>query len=130
LARILIIDDSPTAIAALQRTLEREGHKVSALEDATGFYARMREFSPDLVFLDLEMPKVGGKEVGEFLGRFDKKQTPIIIFSSRPRPELEEAAREIKAAAFLQKSEGSIAISDTVRRVLSSPPPKSASTRR
>jgi DNA-binding response OmpR family regulator len=131
MAKILIIDDSPLAIAALQRTLERDGHKTSALEDATGFYARLREFDPDLVFLDLEMPKIAGKEIGEFLGRFDKKSTPIIIFSSRPREELEAVARDISAAAFLQKSDSAVTISSTVRRILSpSTPPRSASSRR
>ena len=118
MARILVIDDSPTVIAALTRTLEREGHRVSSVSDAPAFYAKVREFDPDLVFLDLEMPGMSGRQIGEFLGRFHKKETPIVILSARPREELESAAREIRAAAFLEKSQGSIAISNTVRSVL------------
>ena len=84
-AKILIIDDDPDIVDALYVLLEGEGLDVVSAYDGEEGLAKIKEENPDLIILDLLMPKVDGYEVCKTLQdpRWSKwKDTPILVLTS------------------------------------------------
>lgn len=103
LARILIIDDSPSLIAAIRETLEAYGFEVDSLSTFLDLPDKFRRKPPDLVLLDLEMPMMPGKMAAEYIRKYEPTPTPILIHSSLPRPRMEEVAAATGAVGCLSK---------------------------
>ena len=84
-AKILIIDDDPDIVDALYVLLEGEGLDVVSAYDGEEGLAKIKEENPDLIILDLLMPKMDGYEVCKTLQdpRWSKwKDTPILVLTS------------------------------------------------
>jgi two-component system alkaline phosphatase synthesis response regulator PhoP len=84
-SKILIIDDDPDIVDALYVLLEGEGLDVVSAYDGEEGLAKIKEENPDLIILDLLMPKVDGYEVCKTLQdpRWSKwKDTPILVLTS------------------------------------------------
>lgn len=84
-AKILIIDDDPDIVDALYVLLEGEGLDVVSAYDGEEGLAKIKEENPDLIILDLLMPKVDGYEVCKTLQdpRWSKwKNIPILVLTS------------------------------------------------
>ena len=84
-AKILVVDDDPDMREALQIILESADHTVVTAEDGVQCLAKMKEEQPDLLILDLLMPRMDGFEVCKALKdpRHAKYGSmPIIILSS------------------------------------------------
>lgn len=84
-AKILIIDDDPDIVDALYVLLEGEGLDVVSAYDGEEGLAKIKEENPDLIILDLLMPKVDGYEVCKTLQdpRWSKwKDVPILVLTS------------------------------------------------
>lgn len=61
--RVLVVDDLPDNLFLLQSLLEEEGYQVEVAEDAAEAIAKLHEFAPDLILLDVMMPGVNGYEL-------------------------------------------------------------------
>ncbi|NET24845.1 sensor histidine kinase [Okeania sp. SIO1I7] len=59
---ILIVDDSPTHLSVLSKTLKNAGYKVRMAVDGEDALAQVQRHHPDLILLDIEMPKIDGFE--------------------------------------------------------------------
>ena len=84
-AKIMVVDDDPDMRDALQMILESAGYTVVMAEDGERCLAKLKEEQPDLLILDLLMPKMDGFEVCKTLKdpRYAKcGNMPIIILSS------------------------------------------------
>jgi DNA-binding response OmpR family regulator len=84
-AKILVVDDDPDMREALQMILESAGYTVVMAEDGEQCLAKLKEEQPDLLILDLLMPKMDGFEVCKALKdpRYSKYAgVPIVILSS------------------------------------------------
>jgi DNA-binding response OmpR family regulator len=79
--KILIADDEPTLVSTLKYNLEREGYAVVIAEDGEAAVAAARETHPDLIVLDIMMPRVNGLEVCRILRK--EMHVPIVILSAR-----------------------------------------------
>ncbi len=81
--RILIVDDNPTNVKVLQTRLAAEGHEVITAADGEEGLAAARQHTPDLILLDIMMPKLDGFEVCRQL-RADATFpfTPIIMVTA------------------------------------------------
>ena len=79
--RILVVDDEPNIIELLRLYLEREGFAVLAARDGEEALAVAARHDPDLVVLDLMLPKVDGWEVCRELRR--RGDTPILMLTAR-----------------------------------------------
>ncbi len=98
-ARILVVDDDPDIIKATTRVLEARGYQVIAALNGQECLEKMREKRPDLIILDLLMPKLDGfgvcRELRENVEYADYADIPILIATavredaSRRRYELE-----------------------------------------
>ncbi|MEQ1574830.1 MAG: response regulator [Vicinamibacterales bacterium] len=63
MTRIIIVEDNPIAASVFRATLAREGHTVTVVTDGEAGLAAIEQTHPDLVLLDLMLPKVSGLDV-------------------------------------------------------------------
>ena len=69
MARILIVDDSPSQLVGMRRTVEKLGHQVVTAEDgAAGVETAKREL-PDLILMDVVMPNLNGFQATRSISR-------------------------------------------------------------
>jgi two-component system response regulator MprA len=79
--RVLVVEDDEAIADVLRRTLRQEGHEVRSAADGVEALAVAEEFVPDLVILDLGLPKLDGVEVLERLRA--ESDVPILILTAR-----------------------------------------------
>lgn len=77
--RILIIDDEEVVLDSCKRILEGRNYRVATAMDGTFGMTLVREFRPDLVYVDLKMPGISGFEVIEQIREFDPTVVTIVI---------------------------------------------------
>ena len=96
--RVLVVDDESDVTELLQYRLEQEGYRVATLNDPLGFVAKVREFEPDLMLLDIMMPELSGIQLCR-IARADPtiKHIPIIFLSARG--EVEDRIKGLEAGA-------------------------------
>lgn len=82
MSRILVVEDEPAILRGLADNLRLEGHDVVTAADGDAGYRLARETKPDLIVLDLMLPRMSGYEVCRKL-RADGLQVPILILSAR-----------------------------------------------
>ena len=61
--KVLIVDDEPNIVAALEYLLQRKGYEIRIAADGEEALRQVRSFAPDLVLLDVMMPRQSGYEV-------------------------------------------------------------------
>src|SRR5271154_5549273 len=81
-ARILVVEDEPAMVAGLRDNFEFEGYEVITAQDGVEGLRRALEESPDLVVLDVMMPRMSGLEVCKQL-RAKRASLPIIMLNPR-----------------------------------------------
>ena len=81
---VVCIDDSPQVCELMRSIVTDAGYRFIAIQDSTQALPRLLENKPDLIFLDLVMPKVNGYELCGQIGRISSlSKTPIIILTSK-----------------------------------------------
>jgi two-component system, OmpR family, response regulator MprA len=79
--RVLVVEDDAAIADVLRRTLRQEGHEVRSAEDGVQALELAESFVPDLVILDLGLPKLDGVEVCRRLRA--ESDAPILILTAR-----------------------------------------------
>ncbi len=79
---ILVVEDDPAILRGLSDNLEAESHEVLTASDGEEGYRLIVERKPDLIILDLMLPKLGGYEVCRKV-RSEGVTTPILILTAR-----------------------------------------------
>jgi len=102
--QILIVDDSLTVRKIMSRLLTREGFDAVTARDGVDALARVEEQAPDVILLDIEMPRMDGFEFTRTI-RADPKhaQIPIIMITSRTAEKHRNLARELGVDLYLGK---------------------------
>ena len=104
--KILLVEDEDIMLNLLQRKLTQEGYDVFVARDGEEGLKIMREIMPDIVLLDIIMPKKGGIEVMEEMQKEPKLKTlPVIIISNSGQPVELDKAKELGAKDWLIKTE-------------------------
>lgn len=102
--RVLIVDDEPHLIRSLAFVMSREGYEVFTAENGEEALCKAIENKPDLIFLDIMMPKKNGYEVCEAIRQMpDLKNTHIIILSAKGSEIDREKALSSGADSFISK---------------------------
>ena len=84
--KILIADDEPSIVAAVEFLLRRGGYEVQVARDGDQTLALVEEFDPDLVLLDVMMPRKSGYEVcTRIRERADRRHVKIIMLTAKGR---------------------------------------------
>lgn len=109
---ILVLDDSPFALAMSQAALESAGFTVRVAEDLATFERERAACEPDLIIIDVQMPEAYGDDVAATLlgGGI---RVPVLLFSSIEETELARRSAEAQASGYIWKGAG---ISELVRR--------------
>ncbi len=104
--KILIIEDEKILLEVLQKKLSREGYEIITAKDGLEGLEKIRAESPNLVILDIVIPKMGGFEVIEKMREEpDLKSIPIIIISNSGQTVEIEKALRLGAKDYLIKTE-------------------------
>jgi len=103
--RVLVVEDEPTLNAAYIRILESEKMQTQASFNGEEALARLEEMDPDIILLDLKMPKMSGLE---FLATFAKmkpqRKAKVIIFSNYDKQAEIQEAFKLGAAKYMLKA--------------------------
>ncbi len=84
MARILLIEDSPTETAVMVQLLERNGHQVMTSGSAEDGIEACRRGKPDLVLMDVILPGMNGFQATRLLSRdAETKNIPVLIVSTK-----------------------------------------------
>ena len=82
--KILVVDDSNTIRKSAEMFLNKAGFEVVSIEDGFEALARVDDENPDLIFIDVIMPKIDGLQACQVIKRNPKfKNTPVIFLSSK-----------------------------------------------
>lgn len=104
LKRILVVDDEPDVTELLEYKLEQEDYKVEVLNDPLSFVAKVRDFEPDLMILDIMMPELNGLQLCR-IARSDPamKDIPIIFLTAKGEAEDRVKGLETGADDYIPK---------------------------
>jgi two-component system cell cycle response regulator DivK len=129
MATVLLIDDSKFLRRANELSLTKAGHQIVTASDGEEGLRLAGEKKPDVIVLDMMLPKLGGADLLQLLkGDPHTAEIPVIVLSSLPQKN-ELKLMAAGAAAYLEKSslaldQCSSELSRTIGKILSSVPAK------
>jgi len=104
--KILLVEDEEIMIDLLQKKLTKESYETSVARDGQEGLEMMKEVKPDLILLDIIMPKMGGFEVMEEMAKIKElKKIPVIVISNSGQPVVLDRAQKLGAKDWLIKTE-------------------------
>ncbi len=116
--RVLIAEDEPHIVESLSFVLQREGFDVSAVLDGEAAMRRLRAEAPDLLILDLMLPRMNGFEVLKALKSDPAlKSIPVLILTAKGQAQDRRLAEEIGADCFMTKPFSNRDIVEQARRL-------------
>ncbi len=96
--RILIVDDEPSIVISLEYLMKREGHETAVAVDGQAALEALASWSPDLVILDVMLPRMNGFEVCQRM-RADPRWRSIKVIMLTARGREPEVARGLAVGA-------------------------------
>src|ERR1041384_3655080 len=102
-SKILIVEDEPAMVAGLRDNFEYEGYDVISATDGVDGLERALADSPDLVVLDVMMPRLSGLDVCKQL-KIKKPQLPIIMLTARGQEIDKVVGLELGADDYVTKT--------------------------
>jgi CheY-like chemotaxis protein len=101
--RILVVEDNAEVSKLLELILRRAGYDIVTAEDGVEALDRYQQSQPDLVLLDIMLPRMDGYEVSSHLRRESHATIPIVMLSSLDSPLDMERSREAGATDHVAK---------------------------
>jgi two-component system, OmpR family, KDP operon response regulator KdpE len=124
---ILVVDDEPQILRAVERTLLARDFRVEAATDGRAAIGAVRDLAPDLVVLDLNLPHVDGLTACREIRRFSA--VPILVLSVRDAEQDKVSALDLGADDYLTKPFGAAELLARVRALLRRAAPEPTGTR-
>ncbi len=117
--RLLVVDDEHDMLLAIKLRLEKCGYEVHTATDGIEGLNLARRLKPDLIILDIMLPKMNGYKVSRFL-KFDEeyKHIPVIMLTALAGERDRTTGIETGANAYITKPFETQELVDTVRRFL------------
>ena len=117
--RVLLVDDEPSIVKMVGKRLEVSGYEVVTAIDGEDGLAKARLGRPDVVILDLMLPKMNGMEVCAALkGDAQYRHIPVVIFTARRQEMDEKLCRQCGADAYVTKAQQSKALLEQLEALL------------
>ena len=102
--KILVVDDSTTNVVLLEAILDEKGYRIETALNANEAYSIIEKETPDLILLDLLMPKISGFDFLEEIRKIEKtKNTPVIVVSALTDEENVDRIMKMGAIDFVKK---------------------------
>ena len=117
--KILIVDDEPNIVISLEFLMKKEGFEVAVANDGDEALAMVASFNPDILLLDVMMPKKSGFEVCEAL-RADTQRAglKIVMLTAKGRDTEMAKGLAIGADAYVTKPFSTKELVDKVKEML------------
>lgn len=116
--RVLIAEDEPNIVESLAFLLRRAGYDVASALDGEAALAELRARAPDLMILDLMLPRRNGFEVLKAIKADPAlRSMPVLVLTAKGQPQDRRRAEEIGVEAFMTKPFSNRDIVDEVRRL-------------
>ena len=127
MARILIVDDSPSQLMGIRRIVEKLGHVALTAEDgAAGVEAAKREL-PDLILMDVVMPNLNGFQATRSITREPTtKHIPVILVTTKDQDTDRVWGMRQGAKAYITKPFSESELSELITQYLGSGGPTAA----
>lgn len=102
--KILIVDDETDMVEMIKMRLEAADYQIAAAYDGQEALDKVKSDRPDLIILDLMLPKIDGYKVCRML-KFDEKykNIPIVMFTARAQENDRKLGQEVGADAYITK---------------------------
>lgn len=101
--KVLLVDDEQDLVAVTKRRLENVGYEVMTVETGEDALACLQKDTPDLILLDLLLPKMHGEEVCKRIKSDDNlKNIPVVLFTASAS-DIPRVAKEIGADDYIMK---------------------------
>jgi twitching motility two-component system response regulator PilH len=123
MARILIVDDSPSQLMGIRRIVEKLGHDALTAEDgAAGVEAAKREI-PDLILMDVVMPNLNGFQATRSISREPTtKHIPVILVTTKDQDTDRVWGMRQGAKAYITKPFSETELSELIGQYLGGAP--------
>ncbi|MDV3469329.1 twitching motility response regulator PilH [Stenotrophomonas sp. C3(2023)] len=120
MARILIVDDSPSQLLGIQRIVEKLGHQIlTATDGAAGVEAARTEL-PDLVLMDVVMPNLNGFQATRTLARdAATRHIPVVLVTTKDQDTDRMWGMRQGAKAYITKPFSEDELAEVIERVFS-----------
>ena len=116
---VMVVDDSVTVRKVTSRLLERNGMNVLTAKDGVDAIAQLQERKPDIMLLDIEMPRMDGFEVATLVRHDERlKDLPIIMITSRTGSKHRERAMTIGVNEYLGKPYQESLLLETIQQLV------------
>ncbi|MBC7551022.1 MAG: response regulator [Cellulomonas sp.] len=116
--KVLIVDDEPNIVVSLQFLMKRAGYSTSVARDGDDALAEVERFRPDLVLLDVMMPRRDGYEVCQTLRADGWTDLKIVMLTAKGRETEVSRGLTVGADAYVTKPFATADLVDTVNRLL------------
>ena len=119
MAKILIVDDSPTVTTIFTQLFQAEGHEVLTAGDGLSALNLARKERPDLLILDLMLPKMNGFEVCQMLKGDERfRATKVLMLTGRADEESRGLSKQTGADEYCTKDADPSQVMEAARRLL------------
>jgi CheY-like chemotaxis protein len=116
--KVLVVEDIKNIIMVIRMALEARGYQVMVAQDGVTAMQEVFSFKPDLILLDLVIPKLDGFMVLEGLKKDEKtKDIPVVVVSAKAAEEDIKRAKELGADEYLVKPFTPEELAEVVGRV-------------
>ena len=122
--RILLVDDEPSIVKMVGKRLEVEGFDVVVAMDGQEGLTKAQTEHPDLIVLDLMLPKLNGYEVCTMLKQDARYQKiPVVLFTAKAQEKDEKLGLECGANAYVRKPFRAQELLEKIRSLLAASQP-------
>jgi two-component system, cell cycle sensor histidine kinase and response regulator CckA len=101
--KILVVDNNPVILRLMSAFLTENGHETTCVSDVFGCLDALVEMTPDVIFIDLIMPRVGGDDLCRIIRGMDNLANCYLALVSGVALEMQLDYRQIGANAFIAK---------------------------
>ena len=127
MARILIVDDSPSQLMGIRRIVEKLGHEAITAEDGAEGVAKARSEQPDLVLMDVVMPNLNGFQATRAITRdATTRHIPVIMVTTKDQETDRVWGMRQGARAYLSKPFSESELAEMIAKVLDPAPTPAA----
>ena len=117
--RVLIVEDEPHIVLSLEFLLGRAGYEVTSAGDGEAGLELVRRLRPDVVLLDVMLPRRNGYEVCQTIKSDPElRGTPVVMLSAKGQEVEVLKGLELGAASYVTKPFGNAEILEAIRAVL------------
>jgi two-component system alkaline phosphatase synthesis response regulator PhoP len=117
--KILVADDEPYVLRSIEYTLQKAGYTVTTAVDGEEALTKIKAENPDLVFLDIQMPKMDGNEVCKQLRQLpDKADLWVIVITAKGQESERIFSLECGASEYITKPYSPRRMLERVKEIL------------